>query len=111
MFVELVRLPEANFLRSRTEVVRLRTLFLLFMLFVSGGILEVYRQDRRLNTGDFFAASGAFFWRFVRLMLLSLVPFRLSVVCCIRWWTSLRIIVGDKAVADQVGYCIHGSRA
>jgi hypothetical protein len=37
------------------------------MILVTGGILETYRQDRRLNTGDFFAASGAFFWRFVRL--------------------------------------------
>ena len=45
------------------------------MLFVSGGILESYREDRRLTAGEFFAASGAFFWRFVRLALLSIVPF------------------------------------
>ena len=45
------------------------------MLFVTGGILTVYREDRKLKTGEFFGASGAFFWRFVRLALLSLIPF------------------------------------
>ena len=45
------------------------------MLFVSGGILETYRAGPPPHAGEFFAASGAFFWRFVRLALLSIVPF------------------------------------
>ncbi len=45
-------------MRSSTASYLFAFLFFLFMLFVSGGILETYRQDRRLNTGDFFAASG-----------------------------------------------------
>ncbi|MGB6484082.1 MAG: hypothetical protein WBE86_11410 [Candidatus Acidiferrales bacterium] len=51
--------------------------FFVFMLFVTGGILEVYRRDIRLTTSDFFEACGAFFWRFVRLvifLLLCLIP-------------------------------------
>jgi hypothetical protein len=105
MFYELLRLPEANFLHSRSTAYGYAILFAVFMLFVSGGILEAYRQDRRLNTGDFFAASGAFFWRFVRLALLSLVPF-------IFLWSlyplvnSLAEYVGDRVVADQVGFSI-----
>jgi hypothetical protein len=80
-------------------------LFFLFMLFVSGGILEAYRQDRRLSTGEFFAASGAFFWRYVRLLLLSLVPFAFL-------WSMYPVVdklsdyLGDRAAADQVGIFI-----
>lgn len=51
--------------------------FFVFMLFVTGGVLEVYRRDIRLTTSDFFEACGAFFWRFVRLviwLLLCLIP-------------------------------------
>lgn len=51
--------------------------FFAFMLFVTGGVLEVYRRDMRLTAGEFFEASGAFFWRFVRMvlwLLLCLIP-------------------------------------
>ena len=105
MFFELVRLPNVSLMRSTTSSYIFALLFFLFMLFVSGGILETYHQDRRLSTGDFFAASGAFFWRFVRLMLFSLVPF-------IFLWSlyaqvnRLSDYVGDRAVADPVGFCI-----
>jgi hypothetical protein len=47
--------------------------FFIFMLFVEGGLLEVYRLDRRLTKGEFFEASGRFFWRFVRLLILLLI--------------------------------------
>lgn len=51
--------------------------FFVFMLFVIGGVLEVYRRDIRLATSEFFEACGAFFWRFFRLVLwflLCLIP-------------------------------------
>jgi hypothetical protein len=105
MFYELQRVPEVNLLRFKTSSYGFAALFAAFMLFMNGGILEVYRQDRRLNTRDFFAASGAFFWRFARLVLFSLVPFALL--------RNLYLSVdkasdylGDKAVADQVGFVI-----
>jgi len=47
--------------------------FFVFVLFVEGGLLEVYRLDRRLTKGEFFQASGRFFWRFVRLLILMLI--------------------------------------
>ena len=105
MFFEIVRLPNVSLIRSTTSSYVFASLFFLFMLFVSGGILETYRQDRRLTTGDFFAASGAFFWRFVRLMLFSLVPF---IFLCSMYAQVNRLsdYVGDRAVADQVGFCI-----
>jgi hypothetical protein len=49
--------------------------FFVFMLFITGGILLAYREDRKLSMGEFFEASGAYFWRMARLVLMSLVPF------------------------------------
>jgi hypothetical protein len=47
--------------------------FFVFMLFVEGGLLEVYRLDRRLTKSEFFEASGRFFCRFVRLLIMLLI--------------------------------------
>jgi uncharacterized membrane protein len=47
--------------------------FFVFMLFVEGGLLETYRLHRGLTKGEFFEASGRFFWRFVRLLILLLI--------------------------------------
>ena len=48
-------------------------LFFVFMLFVEGGVLEVYWLGRPLTKGEFFEACGRFFWRFVRLLVLLLI--------------------------------------
>src|ERR1035437_2235013 len=58
--------------------------------------------DRGLTTGDFFAASVAFFWRLVRLMLLSIIPF-VVVGAIYQGLDKLSDYFGNKAVADQVG--------
>src|ERR1035437_5009647 len=102
MFREVVRLPNVSLMRSTTGSSLFAFLFLLFMLFVSGGILETYRQDSKLTAGDFFAASGAFFWRFVRLMLLSIIPFVVA-GAIYQGLDKLSDYLGDKAIADQVG--------
>jgi hypothetical protein len=110
MFYELTRLPQVNLLRFKDPSCLFAGLFALFMLFVSGGILEGYRQDRRLNTGDFFAASGTYFWPFVRLMLLSLVPFVFlgNLYLAVERWSDW---VGEKFVADQVGFWVEAAGA
>jgi hypothetical protein len=102
MFVELVRLPNVSLMHSSTSSYIFAFVFFLFMLFVSGGILETYHLDRKLTTGDFFAASGAYFWRFVRLMLLSLIPF-IVVSMIYQGLMKVSDSVGDRAIADQVG--------
>ncbi|MGA2903906.1 MAG: hypothetical protein ABSD98_08740 [Candidatus Korobacteraceae bacterium] len=102
MFVELLRLPDVSLMRYSTTSYIFAFVFFVFILFVTGGILETYRQDRRLNTGDFFAASGAFFWRFVRLMLLSIIPF-VIVGMIYQALSKAADKIGDRAIADQVG--------
>jgi hypothetical protein len=102
MFIELIRLPRVSIMNYSSASYLFAGLFFLFMLFVMGGILESYRQDRSLATGEFFAASGAFFWRFVRLVLLSIVPF-VIVGMIYQGLDKMSDTVGDKAIADQVG--------
>jgi hypothetical protein len=73
--IELLSQPEAL---SAVRVGLPTSLFLaivyfVFMLFLTGGILEVYRYDRTLSTAEFFQACGAFFWRFVRLLVFLLI--------------------------------------
>lgn len=102
MFNELTRLPDVNLNRTLGAVYLFAFLFMLFMLFVSGGILESYRQDRKLTTGEFFAASGEFFWRFVRLALLSIIPF-VVVAMIYQGLSKAADHFGDRAIADQVG--------
>jgi len=104
MFYELLRVPEVNLLRFRTGSYAFAALFAVFMLFISGGILEVYRQDRRrVDTGDFFTASGAFFWRFAQLTLFSLAPFALLREAYFDVEKAADYL-GDKVLADQVGF-------
>ena len=105
MAYELIRLPGVGLLRYTTSSYMFAFLFALFMLFVSGGILEAYRQNRRLTMAEFFAASGAFFWRFVRLMLFSLVPliFLGSLYAQLDTFSDY---VGDKVLADRTGFYI-----
>lgn len=74
-FVELVSRPDINMTALMRGSVLYSYVFFLFMLFIVGGILTAYREDRRLSTGEFFGASGDYFWRMVRLLLMSLVPY------------------------------------
>jgi len=105
MFLELVRVPESNLFRSHHDSLHAGILFFLFMLFITGGILTVYREDRKLKTGEFFGASGTFFWRFVRLALLALVPF---IILGSALWGADKLsdYVGDRAVSAETGFYI-----
>jgi len=105
MFFELVNVPSANLMRSTGSAFLFALLFPLFMLFVTGGILAVYRDDRRFTAGDFFAASGAFFWRFVRLALFSLIPFGL-LGAAFSGVRKLSDYLGDRAVSALTGFYI-----
>jgi hypothetical protein len=44
-------------------------------VFVTGGILDRYARGRRLGASAFFAASGAFFFRFIRLGIVAAVAY------------------------------------
>ncbi len=76
-FTELTLQPGISPLSVSPAAMAYSLVFFVFMLFVTGGILETYRRDDRVSTAEFFESSGAFFWRFVRLLiflLLCLIP-------------------------------------
>jgi hypothetical protein len=54
--------------------------YLILSVLFAGGILEVYAtDDRRFSMRRFWAGSGGYFWRFVRLWLLALVGYGLAI--------------------------------
>jgi hypothetical protein len=48
-------------------------IYTVLVLFVSAGIVRSFLSVERPTLGEFFQACGAFFWRFVRLALLTLL--------------------------------------
>jgi hypothetical protein len=95
LFVELISQPDVSLGALATGSLLYASLFLAGMVFLTGGILEAYRCDRRLGLGEFFEACGAFFWRFVRLLvylLVVLVPIVLLLSFVQQW--------SDKLAAD-----------
>jgi hypothetical protein len=51
--------------------------FVVYLLFIDGGVITVFLDDRKLGRGEFFENAGLFFWRMVRLALYSVLPFGL----------------------------------
>ena len=75
VFAELLTKPEVSGLPWMTGSLAAGLIFLFYMLFISGGVLAIYHQDRKLTRGQFFESCGDFFWRMVRLLLWSIIPF------------------------------------
>jgi hypothetical protein len=74
---ELSSVPDAPLQTSNTGSSYFTLIFLLFMLFTTGGILATYVRDEYPSTSVFFEACGYHFWRFFRLMLwlvVALIP-------------------------------------
>jgi len=46
-------------------------------LFVAGGVIDRLARDRAVHANGFFAASGVYFWRFLRLGVLQLAVYSL----------------------------------
>lgn len=74
-FAELVTMPEVPLPALISAAVAPSVIWVVFLLFVMGGILSVYREDRKLSRAEFFENSGAYFWRMVRITLISIIPF------------------------------------
>jgi len=75
VFFELLMKPEVSTSPWMAGSLAAGLIFLFYMLFISGGVLATYHQDRKLTGGQFFECCGEFFWRMVRLLLWSIIPF------------------------------------
>jgi hypothetical protein len=56
-------------------VVSVAALYVILWLFVAGGILDRFARDRATRSYGFFGASGAFFFRFLRLGIVMVVVY------------------------------------
>jgi hypothetical protein len=77
VFFGLLMHPEVTLSTFVPGSILVSLLYLVFMIFLTGGLLADFRHDQRLSFGAFLDACGTFFWRFVRLLiflLLALVP-------------------------------------
>jgi magnesium-transporting ATPase (P-type) len=74
VFMELLSKPEVSPAPWVAGSAVLGVIFLFYMIFLAGGILAVYREDRKLTRGQFFESCGDFFWRMVRVLLCSIIP-------------------------------------
>jgi hypothetical protein len=72
-FSELASNPEVKLFEVAGVSGGFALIFLVFVLFLTGGILEAYRSGRKLTTREFFEACGSYFWRWVRLLFMMLV--------------------------------------
>jgi hypothetical protein len=75
VFFELLSKPEVSTSPWMAGSAAAGLIFLFYMVFISGGVLATYHQDRKLTRGQFFESCGEFFWRMVRLLLWSIIPF------------------------------------
>jgi hypothetical protein len=58
-----------------TPIALTLAVYLAAWMFVTGGILDRYARGRRVGTFAFFAASGTFFFRFIRLGIAAAVTY------------------------------------
>jgi len=72
---ELMSQPEAPLELPGTGFLFFPFVFLVFLLFATGGVLALYYRDERLTAGPFFEACGQHFWRFLRLLVYLVIAF------------------------------------
>ena len=58
-------------------IVAAATVYIVLWLFVAGGIIDRYARDRPTRTVGFFASSGVFFFRFLRLAAVQWIVYAL----------------------------------
>jgi hypothetical protein len=72
-FVTLQQLPDSPLEIQQHNIAHFSFLFVVFMLFATGGILAAYVLGEKPTTTAFFEAAGHHFWRFFRLLIYLVV--------------------------------------
>ena len=67
--ITLQQLPDSPLEIQSHNIVHFSILFVVFMLFATGGILAAYVLGEKPTTTAFFEACGHHFWRFFRLLI------------------------------------------
>jgi hypothetical protein len=103
--------------RPQSQVAAALMLYLTVWTFLSGAILDRYARQRATRAHGFFAAAGVFFWRFLRLALLSSIVYALLSTTLHEWlfgdvytWLTRDLAVERTAFFWRVAlYAVFGS--
>jgi hypothetical protein len=104
-YIEMSMQPGVGFGSAAPGIAAFAIVFFIFLLFVTGGILEAYRSPYKISTADFFQASGAYFWRFVRLLIvfvIVLIPVAIAANAINDWSGSL----SSNAAPERLGFWV-----
>jgi hypothetical protein len=104
-FLDLADKPEVALWSKFTGSTLFAIIYFAFAFFLTGGILEAYRSGGKPTTGEFFQACGAFFWRWVRLlifMLIVLTPIAILASSISKWSGTL----SDDAPQEKLGFWV-----
>ncbi len=102
-FAELAGRPEVSFSLLLEQSFLIALLYLAFTLFVAGGVVTAYSEDRALTSSEFFEASGRFFFPMVRLALLALFPFG-ALMFAVGSLSGLASVLGDSQSNPSSGF-------
>lgn len=104
-FFQLLSEPEISVHLLAAYSMHFSLIFLAYMIFINGGVLTVYGEDRKLPRAEFFEMSGAYFWRMFRLVLLSIIPFAIigGIYAAI---SAASDKLTNEAVNDRTGFYV-----
>ena len=112
VFMEMAGERGVNLWSRTSTSLLMPLLYFSFAVFMTGGTLQAYASDRKIDTRRFFAGCGAYLWRFVRLLLwlaLALMPVAAAASALQAWadhvsersWQAgagFRVMAGGTAV-------------
>ncbi len=70
---------------QQVQVTGALILYLVVWVFLSGGVIDRFARQRPTRAHGFFAASGVFFWRFLRLGIIAAVVYWLLFTYVHQW--------------------------
>jgi hypothetical protein len=100
--VLLQQLPDSPLEIQGHNIVHFSILFVVFMLFATGGILAAYVLDEKPTTTAFFEAAGHHFWRFFRL-LIYLVIVLLPIAGLAAATSAMHTRIEDQSISPYPG--------
>ena len=74
-FALLMGQPDSPLQIEGPTTLHFAVVFMILMLFFTGGIVATYMRDEKPTATNFFEACGHHFWRFFRLLLYMLIVF------------------------------------
>jgi hypothetical protein len=103
--IELAAQPGAPLTSHSAGALCAAGVFLVFLLFLTGGMLEVYRRDTKLDAGEFFRACGAFLGPFARLLGFFLVVLA-PILGLVRWVVQRSDTLAGEATSEMTGFWV-----